>query len=183
MDELENSLLELASDACKQVEQNEHQEEQSIIDRIIIYIDEHYMNHTLSLDTVAFEFGISPSHASRTFKEKLGINFVQYVWQKRMEEVQSQLKSTNDSIKNIITNVGYMDAPNFIRKFKKRQATRQVSIANSSHPAIIQTHQIATWIANNDESQHPVSQPGAVGFIFFTKSDSMEPLLYFLELS
>lgn len=119
MDELENSLLELASDACKQVEQNEHQEEQSIIDRIIVYIDEHYMNHTLSLDTVAFEFGISPSHASRTFKEKLGINFVQYVWQKRMEEVKSQLKSTNDSIKNIITNVGYMDAPNFIRKFKK----------------------------------------------------------------
>jgi len=119
MDELENSLLGLASDACKQVEQNEHQVEQSIIDRIIVYIDEHYMNHALSLDTVAFEFGISPSHASRTFKEKLGINFVQYVWQKRMEEVKSQLKSTNDSIKNIITNVGYMDAPNFIRKFKK----------------------------------------------------------------
>jgi AraC-like DNA-binding protein len=117
--ELESSLLELASDVCQRAEQNEVQEEQSIIDRIIIYIDEHYTDHTLSLETVAFEFGISPSHASRTFKEKLGINFVQYVWQKRMEEAKLQLKTTQESIKNIITNVGYMDAPNFIRKFKK----------------------------------------------------------------
>ena len=68
-------MLELASDVCQRAEQNEVQEEQSIIDRIIIYIDEHYTDHTLSLETVAFEFGISPSHASRTFKEMLGINF------------------------------------------------------------------------------------------------------------
>ncbi|GAF08488.1 hypothetical protein JCM16418_2569 [Paenibacillus pini JCM 16418] len=30
-----------------------------------------------------------------------------------------QLKTTNDPLKDIILKVGYMDTPNFIRKFKK----------------------------------------------------------------
>lgn len=117
--ELEDGLLELASEICQQVEQKHHKEEQSIMDRIVAYIDQHYMDNTLSLETVAFEFCISPSHASRTFKEKVGLNFIQYVWQKRIEEVKYQLKMTNDPIKSIIQRVGYLDSPNFIRKFKK----------------------------------------------------------------
>ncbi|GAF08489.1 PDC sensor domain-containing protein [Paenibacillus pini] len=59
LDELERSLLNLASQICDQVEQNNQKEEQSIIDQIVGYINEHYMDHTLSLETVAFEFGIS----------------------------------------------------------------------------------------------------------------------------
>ncbi|GGF91744.1 helix-turn-helix domain-containing protein [Paenibacillus aceti] len=119
LDELESDLLKLASQICEQVEQDTHKEEQSIIDQIVAYIDEHYMDNALSLETVAFEFDISPSHASRTFKEKVGLNFIQYVWHKREEEVKYQLKTTNDPLKEIIQKVGYLDAPNFIRKFKK----------------------------------------------------------------
>ncbi|GIP29328.1 hypothetical protein J23TS9_44580 [Paenibacillus sp. J23TS9] len=119
LDELERSLLNLASQICNQVEQDNQKEEQSIIDQVVAYIDEHYMDNTLSLETVAFEFGISPSHVSRSFKEKMGLNFIQYIWQKRMEEVMHQLKTTNDPLKDIILKVGYLDTPNFIRKFKK----------------------------------------------------------------
>ncbi|MFU1798439.1 helix-turn-helix domain-containing protein [Paenibacillus azoreducens] len=119
LDELEGGLLKLASQICEQVERDNHKEEQSIIDRIVAYIDEHYMDNALSLESVAFEFGISPSHVSRSFKEKVGLNFIQYVWQKRVEEVKHQLKTTSDPLKDIILKVGYLDAPNFIRKFKK----------------------------------------------------------------
>ncbi|WP_341480048.1 helix-turn-helix domain-containing protein [Paenibacillus dendrobii] len=119
LDELENSLLVLASEICNQVEQDSQKEEESAIDQIVTYIDGHYTDNTLSLETVAFEFGISPSHVSRSFKEKMGLNFIQYIWQKRMEEVMHQLKTTNDPLKDIILKVGYLDTPNFIRKFKK----------------------------------------------------------------
>ncbi|OMF24960.1 AraC family transcriptional regulator [Paenibacillus sp. FSL H8-0548] len=119
LDELESGFLNLASRICNQVERNNQKEEQSQIDRIVSYIDDHYMNHTLSLETVAFEFTISPSHVSRSFKEKTGINFVQYIWQKRLEEVMHHLKTTNAPLKDIIIQVGYLDTPNFIRKFKK----------------------------------------------------------------
>ncbi|WP_136603919.1 helix-turn-helix domain-containing protein [Paenibacillus dokdonensis] len=139
LDELERSLLNLASQICNQVEQDNQKEEQSIIDQVVAYIDEHYMDNTLSLETVAFEFGISPSHVSRSFKEKMGLNFIQYIWQKRMEEVMHQLKTTNDPLKDIILKVGYLDTPNFIRKFKKETGYtpgqyRKMFASQSSEP-------------------------------------------------
>lgn len=118
-EELERSLLNLASRICNQVELDKQKEEQSLTDQIAAYIDDHYTDHALSLETVALEFAVSPSHVSRSFKEKMGLNFSQYVWQKRVEEVKRQLTSTSDSLKDIITRVGYLDTPNFIRKFKK----------------------------------------------------------------
>lgn len=47
------------------------------------------------------------------------MNFTQYIWQKRMDEVIRLLLHTTDPLKDIITRVGYLDTPNFIRKFKK----------------------------------------------------------------
>ncbi|KIL41977.1 AraC family transcriptional regulator [Gordoniibacillus kamchatkensis] len=119
LDELKRSLLNLASRICNQVERNNQKQEQSLMDQIVAYIDGHYKDHTLSLETVAFEFSVSPSHVSRSFKEKMGLNFIQYIWQKRLEEVKHQLKTTNDPLKDIIVRVGYQDTPNFTRKFKK----------------------------------------------------------------
>jgi len=117
--ELESVLLSLASQICAEVQQGALQEEQSLIDRIVDYIDAHYTEHSLSLDTLAYEFEISPSHVSRFFKEKTGINFLQYIWQKRLDMVVHQLKTTDTPIKDLIQEVGYLDTPNFIRKFKK----------------------------------------------------------------
>ncbi|WP_018754469.1 helix-turn-helix domain-containing protein [Paenibacillus terrigena] len=119
LDELERHFHVLAAKICSEVEQNHQKEEHSLMDQIVGYIDEHYMDHSLSLESVSYEYTISPSHLSRSFKEKVGINFIQYIWQKRMEEVQHQLKTTNDPLKDIIMRVGYLDTPNFIRKFKK----------------------------------------------------------------
>ncbi|CAM4032662.1 helix-turn-helix domain-containing protein [Paenibacillus alkaliterrae] len=119
LDELERSFLNLASRICTQVERDTKKEEHSLMDQVVAYIDSHFMDHTLSLETISFEFAISPSHISRSFKEKMGQNFIPYIWQKRLEEVMHQLKTTNDPLKDIIIRVGYLDTPNFIRKFKK----------------------------------------------------------------
>ncbi|CAM3211115.1 helix-turn-helix domain-containing protein [Paenibacillus lupini] len=119
LDELERTFLTLASRICNQVEQNNRKEEQTLMERIAAYIDERYTDHSLSLESVAFTFGVSPSHVSRSFKEKIGQNFIQYIWQKRLEMVIQQLKTTSDPLKDIILRVGYQDTPNFTRKFKK----------------------------------------------------------------
>jgi len=119
LDEIEQGLLGLASRICKQVEHDHQHEEQSQMDKIVAFIDTHFKDYTLSLETIAIEFVLSPSHVSRTFKEKIGVNFSQYIWQKRLDEVLEQLKTTNDPLKEIILQVGYLDPPSFIRKFKK----------------------------------------------------------------
>lgn len=119
LEELENRLLCLAADICAQVELNTKTSESTLMDDILVYVDQQFADYTLSLEHVALKFAISTSYLSRSFKEKTGRNFSQYIWQRRVDEVMRLLENTSAPLKEIIEQVGYMDAPNFIRKFKK----------------------------------------------------------------
>ncbi len=118
-DELEEGFLRLANRICEQVEQKEETEAHTLMDTIVAYIDEHYADHSLSLETISHNYSISMSYFSRSFKEKVGVNFVQYIWQKRMAAAIVELTTTDEPLKEIIQRIGYQDTPNFIRKFKK----------------------------------------------------------------
>ncbi|WP_405104443.1 helix-turn-helix domain-containing protein [Paenibacillus sp. FSL K6-1217] len=119
LEELESRLLSLASAICAQVERNTETSESSLMDDILAYVDQQFADYTLSLEHVALKFAISTSYLSRSFKEKTGSNFSQYIWQRRVDEVTRLLENTSAPLKEIIEQVGYLDAPNFIRKFKK----------------------------------------------------------------
>jgi len=119
LEELEKKLSGLAAAVCAQVERNLETEERSLIDRILAYIDENYADGMLSLETISERFSVSASYFSRSFKEKAGVNFSKYLWQKRLNEVLLRLTTTSEPLKDIVARVGYLDAPNFIRKFKK----------------------------------------------------------------
>ncbi|MFS0726508.1 helix-turn-helix domain-containing protein [Paenibacillus sp. 1P07SE] len=119
LDELYRHCLNLVAHVCDQVEWKEEKETHSLMDQILAYIDAHYMDHNLSLEEISYKYSISMSYFSRSFKEKVGINFVQYIWKKRMAAVITDLTTTNDPLKDIIQRVGYLDTPNFIRRFKK----------------------------------------------------------------
>ncbi|MEK5029964.1 helix-turn-helix domain-containing protein [Paenibacillus sp. FSL P2-0089] len=119
LEELESRLLSLASAICAQVERNTETSESSLMDDILEYVDQQFADYTLSLEHVALKFAISTSYLSRSFKEKTGSNFSQYIWQRRVDEVIRLLENTSAPLKEIIEQVGYLDAPNFIRKFKK----------------------------------------------------------------
>lgn len=119
LEDLEKKLAALAADICAHVEAKSETEESSLIEQITAFIDDNFTDYNLSLGVVSSKFSISSSYFSRSFKEKMGINFSQYIWQKRIDEVIRQLLHTTDPLKDIITRVGYLDTPNFIRKFKK----------------------------------------------------------------
>lgn len=119
LEELDSRLGALASRICLQVERNAESEQHSLLDDIVAYVDQQYADYTLSLEHVALRFSISTSYLSRCFKEKTGVNFSQYIWQCRMNEVTRLLVKSPAPLKEIIEQVGYLDAPNFIRKFKK----------------------------------------------------------------
>jgi AraC-like DNA-binding protein len=119
LEDLEKKLTGLAAEICAHVEAKSETEESSLMDEIVAYIDTNYSDYDLSLGTISSKFTISSSYFSRSFKEKIGMNFTQYIWQKRMDEVIRLLLHTSDPLKDIIIRVGYLDTPNFIRKFKK----------------------------------------------------------------
>ncbi|GGF89445.1 AraC family transcriptional regulator [Paenibacillus albidus] len=119
LEELESRLLSLAARICQQVQRNTETQESSLIEDIVAYVDQQFADYTLSLEHVALKYSISTSYLSRSFKDKTGNNFSQYIWQRRVDEVIRLLESTSAPLKEIIEQVGYLDAPNFIRKFKK----------------------------------------------------------------
>jgi len=83
------------------------------------YIRDNYMNN-VSLENVAQHVFISPYYLSHLFKDELGITFVEYLTQVRIERARELLQSTGMSIVAIATEVGYEDASYFSKVFRKR---------------------------------------------------------------
>lgn len=82
------------------------------------YLQEHYMDSTLNLTSVAQEFGFSASYLSRRFKQEIGKGFLEYLNECRMERA---IKMAQANVKMFQTSaeVGIPDPNYFGRCFKK----------------------------------------------------------------
>ncbi|MFD1887972.1 AraC family transcriptional regulator [Paenibacillus wenxiniae] len=118
-EELEGQLQMLAIRICECAEHKQETEHVSLLDQIVAYVEGQYADYALSLEGMAQQFSISSSYLSRTFKDKTGLTFSQYIWQLRRDEVIRQITESDEPLKDIIVRVGYLDTANFIRKFKK----------------------------------------------------------------
>lgn len=85
------------------------------------WVDKHISDSALSLDMLSAEMGYSSAYWSRFFKEKLNMNFNDYVWRLRVEKCKELLKSTDLSIRDIVFEVGYLDASSFICRFRQQE--------------------------------------------------------------
>ena len=83
------------------------------------YIQSHYADYTLSLDSAAQQIGIHPNYLSRLFKEVLGINFVEYLNKQRIERAKALLETTRMTVKDIGFDLGFNSVQNYLRVFKK----------------------------------------------------------------
>lgn len=92
-------------------------EKPATIDQILHYIDSGIKSATLQ--TVAGHFGLNAVYFSRYFKEKVGVNFIDYIIRKKMEIAAAQLISSRYSILQISEMVGYSNEKNFSRAFKQ----------------------------------------------------------------
>lgn len=118
-EELEGRLQLLAVRICACAEHKQETEQVSLMDQVVAHVHQQYCDYALSLEAISQQFSISSSYLSRTFKDKTGQTFSQYIWQLRRDEVIRQITETDDPLKDIIVRVGYLDTANFIRKFKK----------------------------------------------------------------
>lgn len=117
--ELESSLNLLLIEICSKVQQNKENQNNELRNDILQYINDHYTSYDMSLGGVADKFQLSGSYLSRYIKDQTGFTFTEYVFNLRMQLIKQELKETTKPIKEIVNNVGYVDLPNFSRKFKK----------------------------------------------------------------
>lgn len=55
---------------------------------------------------------------SKLFKEELGMGYLDYLTKLRMDKAKYLLFHTDESVKNILQAVGYIDQTSFTKKFK-----------------------------------------------------------------
>jgi two-component system response regulator YesN len=106
-------------DEClKAVEASQAALRSEVIGQAKRYINEHF-REPLSLEDVAREVHLSSFYLSRLFKEKEGVNFVDYLTRLRLEEAKKLLVQTNDKVAAIAERVGYAEANYFSRIFRR----------------------------------------------------------------
>lgn len=103
----------------KKMEQTGEEGEQMIVG-IVRYMQEH-LKDEISLNVLANEFHLSAQYISQLFKNEIGVNFLAYLTNIRMEQAKKLLLSTDDTVAEIAEKSGYADYRVFTKAFKKSE--------------------------------------------------------------
>ena len=77
------------------------------------------LDQTISVDDMAREAGMSPSHFSRVFKETMGATPMQYVLAYRIEQATKMMADRGRPLGDIALACGFSDQAHFSRSFKQ----------------------------------------------------------------
>ena len=88
-----------------------------IINKIVSYLYTHIENH-LSLDEIALDLNISTGYLSSCFKKNMGISVMNYYKKIKIDRAKTLLLSSNRSILEISTLLGFCDQCHFSKTFK-----------------------------------------------------------------
>lgn len=97
-------------------------EEKKLVTRVIRYIGEHY-SEPLSLNGLAEQFFVSPSHLCRIFKKSTNQTVTFYINNTRIMMAQRRLVDTEDSITEIGLSSGFSNVTHFNRVFRQITGT------------------------------------------------------------
>ena len=84
-------------------------------------IEENYMTEDISLNTVSVKVGMSPSYFSSVFSKEMGMTFVEYLTEVRMNKAKELIMCSPMKMSEIAFEVGYRDPHYFSYIFKKTQ--------------------------------------------------------------
>lgn len=102
-------------------DQNSGNKNRSILKTAVDFIDSHYMEEDISLNTVANVANVSANHFSALFSQNMGQTFIEYLTTLRMNKAKELLRCTGMRSSEIAGEIGYKDAHYFSYLFKKTQ--------------------------------------------------------------
>ena len=104
----------------RQSPKNQDRQEERTITLITRYLQEH-LAEEISLSVLAEEFHLSAQYISQLFKSEIGVGFLAYLTNIRMEQAKKLLLSTPLSIAEVSERSGYGDYRVFTKVFKKSE--------------------------------------------------------------
>lgn len=126
-------MTEMIGPMIATLEQAKRSQTDERIATILAFVEQRYVQD-LSLQWIADYFQVSPSYISRLFKEKTGETFMQYITRYRVEQVKRLMHTTELTIAQIAGEVGYTNAQQLIRMFKKLEGMTPGEYRSQSQP-------------------------------------------------
>ena len=102
-------------------DENAGNQTKSVLQGAVEFINHHYMDEELSLNTAAHVANVSANHFSALFSQNMGQTFIEYLTSLRMNKARELLRCTAKRSSEIAGEVGYKDAHYFSYLFKKTQ--------------------------------------------------------------
>lgn len=102
-----------------------------LVERIVKYIEQNYAK-PLTLESLAEEFYLSPGYLCRLFKQKVGINFLDYLNMVRISRAKHLLLTTNLRVYEVGNLCGFADMNYFTKAFKKATGVTPTYFRNHS---------------------------------------------------
>lgn len=116
---IDNLKISLFQQKVSSAQEPEAREERTITG-ITRYLQEHLAGE-VSLSVLAEVFHLNPQYISQLFKSEIGVNFLTYLTNIRMEKAKKLLLSTSLSIAEVAEQSGYGDYRVFTKVFKKAE--------------------------------------------------------------
>ena len=111
----------MISQAIEIRDQNSGNKNRSILKTAVDFIDSHYMDEEISLNTVANVANVSSNHFSALFSQNMGQTFIEYLTTLRMNKAKELLRCTGMRSSEIAGEIGYKDAHYVSYLFQKTQ--------------------------------------------------------------
>lgn len=120
VDELHDLLNDMCHKVCNYVCEQQS-DKNGLMHNMIQYINENYLRYDFSLEKMAENFDITVPYLSQFFKDNIGDTITNYLSDLRLQKVKLLLRGSNKTIKDIVSEVGYIDVSSFSRKFKLKE--------------------------------------------------------------
>ncbi|MFC4778163.1 response regulator [Paenibacillus sp. GCM10023252] len=108
-------LQQLQEDMTKETKHNRSK----VVKQVRKYIEER-LSEDVSLQAIADHVNLNPGYLSRIYKIEADENLSDYLLRTRMDKACHMLRNSQDKVYQIAAQLGYGNAPYFIRVFKKQ---------------------------------------------------------------
>ncbi|MEK5418567.1 helix-turn-helix domain-containing protein [Paenibacillus sp. FSL L8-0708] len=96
---------------------------EDLYNKAVEYINRNYTQHEITISGIAERFEVNVSYLSKHFKKHMGIGPLDYLQFVRVQKAKELLVETDNNVKDIMLEVGFVDNVSFIRVFKKYEGT------------------------------------------------------------
>ncbi len=120
IDEFAAWLQDTCNKIRRMIRQERNDTTKTMTEKAKQYIEEHYSKSDLSVEDLCSHLNVSATYFSTMFKKAVGMSFVTYLTQVRLEHAVNLLNNTEDKSYIIAEKVGYTEPNYFSYVFKKK---------------------------------------------------------------